>query len=91
VLVDKSVDMIKILYKIKQDLMSISIVTRLRNGRPGGHFAVEADYLLFTIFFSTWTTEKIQVVLWVTFILSAGVMQPRREADHHHLVYYGTV
>jgi len=60
VLVDKSVDMVPVLYKIKLDLLSISIVTRLRNGRPGVRFAVEADYLLFT-FPPTWTLEKIQL------------------------------
>jgi len=48
VLLDKRVDMVQILYKIKLDLLSISIVTRLWNGRSGDRFAVEADYLLFT-------------------------------------------
>lgn len=49
-LVDKSFDMVQIFYKIKLDILSISIVTRLRNGRPGGRFAKE-DYLLFIFFF----------------------------------------
>jgi hypothetical protein len=76
--------MLEVLCHVMSRNSSVSIVTRLRAGRPGFGFRRGRDVVLFATAFRP-TLGPIQpLVQCVTGALSSGVKRPRREADHSH-------